>query len=99
MALRRRATVSAENTTPTNIKPGELLFDEDGAKLYAGLSNGTAIQITGSGGVSLTSDTSGIAGATAVTNIVKISQTAYDALPVKNPTTVYIIDNNYLVAE
>lgn len=39
----------------------------------------------------VSSQTTGIAGATAITNIVSISQANYDALPVKNPSTLYVI--------
>jgi hypothetical protein len=39
----------------------------------------------------VTSDTTGIPGATGVTNIVVISQAAYDALATKDPTTLYLI--------
>lgn len=38
-----------------------------------------------------TSDPSADTGSSAITNIVTISQTAYDALGVKSPTTLYII--------
>lgn len=39
----------------------------------------------------LTSNTNGIAGASAITNVVKISQVDYDALPTKSETTLYVI--------
>jgi len=39
----------------------------------------------------LTSNTTGITGATAITNVVKISQADYDAIPVKSPTTLYVV--------
>jgi hypothetical protein len=38
-----------------------------------------------------TSDITGIVGATAITNIVFITQVAYDALATKNATTLYVI--------
>lgn len=39
----------------------------------------------------LTSNTTGIPGATAITNVVKISQVDYDALPTKSETTLYVV--------
>lgn len=39
----------------------------------------------------LTSNTNGIAGASAITNVVKISQADYDAIPVKSETTLYVV--------
>jgi len=39
----------------------------------------------------LKSDSAGIAGAGEVKNIVTITQAAYDALAVKNATTLYIV--------
>ena len=38
-----------------------------------------------------TSDTTGIVGATAITNIVFLSQVAYDAIATKSTTTLYVI--------
>lgn len=39
----------------------------------------------------LKSDPTGITGATAISNVVKISQTNYNALAVKDPDTLYIV--------
>lgn len=39
----------------------------------------------------VTSDPTGISGATQITNIVVISQNDYDALSIKDPNTIYII--------
>lgn len=39
----------------------------------------------------ISSQTAGIVGASAITNIVSISQANYDAIPNKNPSTLYII--------
>lgn len=39
----------------------------------------------------VSSQTSGIAGASAITNIVSISQANYDALPAKDPNTLYVV--------
>lgn len=50
-------------------------------------STGTDTQL--GGGVA--SDPTGITGASAVTNIVSMSQAAYDALGSTDPATVYII--------
>jgi len=47
---RRREVVSAEDTTPTNVQPGELLYDETANKLYAGLEDTTVIEIGGGAG-------------------------------------------------
>lgn len=97
---RRREIVSVENPTPTNVQPGEILYDEEENKLYAGQADHSAVSISGVGNLAdqtqttagVVSDVTGITGAVAVTNIVKISQAAYDALAVKNPATVYIIE-------
>jgi hypothetical protein len=93
---RRREVISAANPTPINVQPGEILYDETANKLYAGLADTTAVQISGGGDGGennyIESDTAGITGAAAVTNIVSISQAAYDALATKNATTLYIIN-------
>jgi hypothetical protein len=93
---RRREVVSAEDATPTNVQPGELLYDEAANKLYAGLEDTTAVQIGGGAGAGATnyiaSNVTGIAGGVAITNIVSISQADYDALVTKNTSTLYIID-------
>lgn len=47
---RRREVVSAEDSTPTNVQPGEMLYDEDSNKLYAGLEDNSVVQVIGSGG-------------------------------------------------
>jgi hypothetical protein len=47
---RRREIVSAEDPTPINVQPGEILYDEDANKLYAGLEDTTAVEISGGGG-------------------------------------------------
>lgn len=39
----------------------------------------------------LKSDSAGISGATEITNIVSITQAAYDALATKSSTTLYVI--------
>ena len=93
---RRREVVSNANPTPTNVQPGEILYDEAANKLYAGLEDTTAVEIVGgSGGGAnnyVESDTAGITGAAAVTNIVSMTQAAYDALTTKDATTLYIIN-------
>jgi|688.fasta_scaffold139762_5 hypothetical protein len=52
---------------------------------------GASVTATVSGGGGVPSSPEGISGAAAVTNIVSISQEDYDALAVKDATTVYII--------
>jgi hypothetical protein len=92
---RRREVVSAVDTTPTNVQPGELLYDETANKLYAGLEDTTAVQISGGGADNyVESDITGLTGGTVLTNIVKITQAGYNALATKDPATVY-----YIVAE
>jgi hypothetical protein len=86
---RRRDVVSAEDNTPTNVRPGELIVDEESKKLYLGLDDNTAVDIVSATGV--TSVTDGITGATRITNCVAISQANYDALPTKDSATLYII--------
>lgn len=93
---RRREVVSEINPTPINVQPGEILYDEDANKLYAGLEDTTAVEIPGGGAAGsnnyVESDIAGITGAAAVTNIVSISQANYDALATKDASTLYIIN-------
>jgi len=94
---RRREVVSEIDPTPINVQPGEILYDAEENKLYAGLEDTTAVEISGGGGGGgannyIESDIAGITDAAVVTNIVSISQAAYDALPTKNATTLYIIN-------
>ena len=92
---RRREVVSEIDPTPINVQPGEMLYDEDENKLYAGLDDTTAVEIVSSGGGAnnyVESDVTGITGAVAVTNIVSMTQAAYDALATKAATTLYIIN-------
>jgi len=92
---RRREVVSDVDATPINVQPGEMLYDEDENKLYAGLADNTAVEIVSSGGGGannyIESDVTGLTDAVAVTNIVRMSQVAYDALATKDSTTLYII--------
>ncbi len=91
---RRREVVSDVDATPINVQPGEILYDETDNKLYAGLDDNTAVEIVSSGGGAnnyIESDVTGITGAVAVANIVRMSQVAYDALATKDSTTLYII--------
>ena len=93
---RRREVVSEVDPTPINVQPGEMLYDEDENKLYAGLDDTTAVEIVGGtgGGANnyIESDITGITDAVAITNMVAISQAAYDALTTKDITTLYIIN-------
>lgn len=90
---RRREVVSAEDPTPINVQPGEMLYDEEENKLYAGLEDTTAVQVGGGGSNNyVESDVTGITGAAAITNIVSLSQAAHDALATKDATTLYIIN-------
>lgn len=91
---RRREVVSEVDPTPVNVQPGEMLYDEAANKLYAGRADTTAVEIAGGGGANnyIASNVTGIAGGVAITNIVSISQAAYDALATKNAATLYIID-------
>ena len=91
---RRREVVSYVDTTPTNVQPGELLYDEVANKLYAGLEDTTAVQVGGADNNYVESDITGLTGGTVLTNIVKITQAGYDALSPKDPATVY-----YIIAE
>jgi hypothetical protein len=47
---RRREVVSAEDPTPVNVQPGELLYDEETNKLYAGLEDTSTVEIVGGTG-------------------------------------------------
>jgi len=67
-----------------------------GSTVSATVTGGGVLTVNGqSGAVSLTlgipSSTTGITGASAVTNIVRISQASYDALAVKDSQTLYIV--------
>lgn len=94
---RRREVISEIDPTPTNVQPGEMLYDEETNKLYAGLEDTTAVEVSGggsSGGANnyVESDVTGITGATAITNIVSLSQADYDALATKDASTLYVIN-------
>jgi hypothetical protein len=88
---RRREIVSNANPTPKNVQPGEMLYDVEENKLYAGLEDTTAVQVGGADNNYVESDVAEIQGATVITNIVKITQTGYNALTTKDPATVYYI--------
>jgi hypothetical protein len=88
---RRREVVSAVDTTPKNVQPGEMLYDEVANKLYAGLEDTTAVQVGGADNNHVESDVAEITGATVITNIIKITQTGYNELQTKDPATVYYI--------
>lgn len=93
---RRREVVSELDPTPINVQPGEMLYDEDENKLYAGLDDTTAVEIVGGSGGGpnnyIESDSTGITGAVAIANIVSMTQAAYDALATKDASTLYIIN-------
>jgi len=91
---RRREVVSEVDPTPINVQPGEILYDEEENKLYAGLEDTTAVQVGGADNNYVESDVAEIQDATVITNIVKITQAGYNALQTKDPATVY-----YIVAE
>jgi hypothetical protein len=95
MPRRRREAENATDGAPINVQPGELLYDYEQNKLYAGLDDETAVEIVGgSGGGAnnyIESDITGITGAVAITNIVSMTQAAYNALATKDPATVYYI--------
>jgi hypothetical protein len=91
---RRREVVSELDPTPINVQPGEMLYDVEENKLYAGLEDTTAVQVGGADNNYVESDITGLTGGTVLTNIVKITQAGYNALATKDPATVY-----YIVAE
>jgi hypothetical protein len=47
---RRREVVSEVDPTPINVQPGEMLYDEDANKLYAGLADTTVVEVSSGGG-------------------------------------------------
>jgi hypothetical protein len=47
---RRREAENPVDGAPVNVQPGEIIFDEEQHKLYAGLDDGTVVAVTGSGG-------------------------------------------------
>ena len=90
---RRREVVSEVDPTPINVQPGEMLYDEEENKLYAGLADESAVEVSGGGANNyVESVVTGITGAAQITNIVSLSQAAYDALTTKDATTLYIIN-------
>lgn len=93
---RRREVVSEVDPTPINVQPGELLYDAEENKLYAGLEDTTTVEIVGGSGGGpnnyIESDSTGITGAVAIANIVSMTQAAYDALATKDASTLYIIN-------
>ena len=94
LPTRRLTAANATTGAPLNLKVGEMAFDDTENKIYIGKQNGTVASFVAGSGVPagvVISDATGITGATAITNIVSISQANYDALAVKSPTTVYII--------
>ena len=91
---RRREVVSEVDPTPVNVQPGEMLYDVEENKLYAGLEDTTAVQVGGADNNYVESDITGLTGGTVLTNIVKITQAGYNALATKDSATVY-----YIVAE
>lgn len=131
MPHRRRDAANDVDGAPQNVQPGELIYDYEQNKLYAGQDDRSAIEIAGGGGGTgatgpqgltgatgpagaagvtgptgatgpagatgaapanvVISDTTGIPGASQVTNIVVISQEDYDLLVTKDPNTIYII--------
>jgi hypothetical protein len=88
---RRREVVSDVDPTPVNVQPGEMLYDVEENKLYAGLEDTTAVQVGGADNNYVESDITGLTGGTVLTNIVKITQAGYNALATKDPATVYCI--------
>jgi hypothetical protein len=95
------AVVPATNSAATQTRKVTLLeIASLATKQSVGLENvdntsdmakpvSTAVQTALDSKVS--SQISGISGATAITNIVSISQASYDALPVKDPNTLYVV--------
>lgn len=47
---RRREVVSESDHTPIHVQPGEMLYDEEANKLYAGLEDTNVIEVVGGGG-------------------------------------------------
>jgi hypothetical protein len=93
---RRREVVSDTDPTPINVQPGEMLYDPEENKLYAGLEDTTAVEVVSASpdNYCVESDITGLTGGTVLTNIVKITQAGYNELETKDPATVY-----YIVAE
>ena len=58
LLTRRRYVVGSGNNTPTNVPPGEMLYDETANKLYVGTSNNSVAVISDpSGAVDVTNVT------------------------------------------
>jgi hypothetical protein len=65
---RRREVVSELDPTPINVQPGEMLYDAEENKLYAGLDDESTIEVSGGGGGS--GDYLPLSGGTMTGNIV-----------------------------
>jgi hypothetical protein len=94
---RRRPAENDTDGAPTIVPPGELLYGSNENKLYFGNDDGSVTAITSGdegGGANnyVESDVTGITGAVAITNIVSMTQAAYDALATKDASTLYIIN-------
>jgi hypothetical protein len=50
---RRREVVSEVDPTPINVQPGEILYDAEENKLYAGLEDTTTVEVSGGAGAYL----------------------------------------------
>lgn len=86
MPRRRRDAENAVDGAPIRLQGGELVYDYEYNQLYAGLDDNSSVPVGGVG-----SNVAGIDGASAITNIVAISQEDYDALANKDASTIYII--------
>lgn len=91
---RRRAAENEVDGAPTEGQPGELLYGEEENTLYMTQDDGTVVTVVdgGAAGDYIQSVADETLGLIKITDIVKISQAAYDALVTKSETTLYIID-------
>ena len=83
----------ATKNTDYSVSGSAVTFTAESTPQTGDIVEGTfGSSMVGINGLPIKSDVTGISGATAITNIVSISQANYDALPTKSASTFYIIN-------
>lgn len=80
----KRSSVAGEAPTPGALRPGETAINAADSRLFIGGLSGEVTPV-------VSSSTTGTAGATAILNIVTLSQTDYTNLTPKVATTLYVV--------
>jgi hypothetical protein len=78
------------NTTPNASDVVAVSKSDNSATNKVTLGNVAALAVSSAGAVP--SDTTGISGASTITNIVRLSQSSYDAISSPSASTLYIIE-------